>query len=165
MADMVLSRAWDGAAAAVAPSDPLPGWTKVFSSARPDGAKSNFLNTHGFLTSVNEEVVHGTPRRPGSGGRADIDGGAIVDADLRIWRRTVVVGTADPEDVRLAQEAMWRGIRSPGLSCNYWDAVDDYATAGHPGGPMLELRDAGSGRAELPHRPPRAEDARGCASQ
>src|SRR4051812_19603433 len=86
---------------------------------RASGATPNFLNYHGFpatiCTSVNDEVVHGIPgsRVLQTGDLISIDCGAIVDGWHSDSARTVIVGAADPEDVRLSEvteEAMWRGI-------------------------------------------------------
>ena len=183
-AGLVLSRALDAAVAAAAPGVTTARLDDVFAAVLQDaGAKSNFLGYHGFpatiCTSVNEEVVHGIPggRVLADGDIISIDGGAIVDGWHSDSARTVIVGTADPEDVRLSEvteEAMWRGIAALATGKFVGDignAVDDYVSS-VPGkplgiledyvGPRNRLRDAhGPGRAELPHRPPRAEDPPG----
>ena len=186
-AGLVLSRALDAAVAAAAPGKTTKELDAVFAAVLKDaGATSNFLGYHGFpatiCTSVNEEVVHGIPggRVLQDGDILSIDGGAIVDGWHSDSARTVIVGTADPEDQRLSdvtEAAMWHGIAALATGKFVGDignAVDDYVSsvpgqaAGHPRGlrgPRDRLRDAhGPGRAELPHQPPRAQDpARGCA--
>ena len=119
-AGLVLSRALDAAAAAAAPGATTKHLDDIFPAVRSDaGAKSNFLGYHGFpatiCTSVNDEVVHGIPggRVLQDGDIISIDGGAIVNGWHSDSARTVIVGTADPEDQRLSdvtQAAMWRGI-------------------------------------------------------
>ena len=114
----------------------------VFAAVLIDaGAKSNFLGYHGFpatiCTSVNEEVVHGIPgdRVLQDGDIISIDGGAIVDGWHSDSARTVIVGTADPEDQRLSdvtQAAMWRGIAALAKGKFVGDignAVDDYVSS------------------------------------
>ncbi len=119
-AGLVLSRALDAAVAAAVPGVTTKHLDDVFAAVLNEaGAKSNFLGYHGFpatiCTSVNEEVVHGIPgsRVLNDGDIISIDGGAIVDGWHSDSARTVIVGTADPEDQRLSdvtQAAMWRGI-------------------------------------------------------
>ena len=116
------------------------------------GAKSNFLGYHGFpatiCTSVNEEVVHGIPggRVLQDGDIISIDGGAIVDGWHSDSARTVIVGTADPEDQRLSEvteAAMWRGIAALATGKFVGDignAVDDYVSS-VPGKPLGILED------------------------
>ena len=105
-AGLVLSRALDAAVAAAAPGVTTARLDDVFAAVLQDaGAKSNFLGYHGFpatiCTSVNEEVVHGIPggRVLQDGDIISIDGGAIVDGWHSDSARTVIVGTADPEDL------------------------------------------------------------------
>ena len=60
-----------------------------------NGAKSNFLNYHGFpaviCASVNDEIVHGIPNdRPiEDGDVVSIDFGAIIEGWLA-WRRSIL---------------------------------------------------------------------------
>ena len=107
-AGLVLSRALDAAVAAAAPGVTTKQLDDVFAGVLLEaGAKSNFLGYHGFpasiCTSVNEEVVHGIPgsRVLRDGDIISIDGGAIVDGWHSDSARTVIVGTADPEDQRI----------------------------------------------------------------
>ncbi|SDD74237.1 type I methionyl aminopeptidase [Auraticoccus monumenti] len=90
------------------------------------GATSNFLHygadrqgrggfTGVVCLSVNEEVVHGVPgdRVLAEGDLLSIDCGAVVDGWHADAARTVLVGEAPPELVRLSEatrRAMWAGI-------------------------------------------------------
>ena len=83
------------------------------------GARSSFLGYQGFpattCISINDEVVHGIPgeRVVRDGDVVSIDCGAIVDGWHGDSAITVVVGNADPLDVRLSavtEDAMWAGI-------------------------------------------------------
>jgi methionyl aminopeptidase len=152
-AGLVLSRALDAAVAAAAPGVTTARLDEVFAAVLQEaGAKSNFLGYHGFpatiCTSVNEEVVHGIPgnRVLQDGDIISIDGGAIVDGWHSDSARTVIVGTADPEDVRLSEVtegAMWRGIAALATGKfvgDIGDAVDDYVSS-VPGKPLGILED------------------------
>ena len=151
-AGLVLSRALDAAVAAAAPGVSTARLDEVFAAVLQDaGAKSNFLGYHGFpatiCTSVNEEVVHGIPgsRVLQDGDIISIDGGAIVDGWHSDSARTVIVGAADPEDVRLSEvteAAMWRGIAALATGKFVGDignAVDDYVSS-VPGKPLASWR-------------------------
>ncbi|PFG36344.1 methionine aminopeptidase type I [Flavimobilis soli] len=83
------------------------------------GARSSFLGYQGYpattCISVNDEVVHGIPgdRLIQDGDIVSIDCGAIVDGWHGDSAVTVLVGEADPADLRLSavtEEAMWAGI-------------------------------------------------------
>ncbi|SDI71953.1 type I methionyl aminopeptidase [Arthrobacter cupressi] len=152
-AGLVLSRALDAAVAAAKPGVSTRELDAVFAAVLNEaGAKSNFLGYHGFpatiCTSVNEEVVHGIPgdRVLQDGDIISIDGGAIVDGWHSDSARTVIVGTADPEDQRLSdvtEEAMWRGIA--GLAKGKFvgdigNAIDDFVSS-VPGKPLGILED------------------------
>lgn len=152
-AGLVLSRALDAAVAAAKQGVSTRELDAVFAAVLNDaGAKSNFLGYHGFpatiCTSVNEEVVHGIPgdRVLQDGDIISIDGGAIVDGWHSDSARTVIVGTADPEDQRLSdvtEEAMWRGIAALAKGKFVGDignAIDDYVSA-VPGKPLGILED------------------------
>ncbi|WP_394939449.1 type I methionyl aminopeptidase [Psychromicrobium sp. YIM B11713] len=104
------------------------------------GATSNFLGYYGYpatiCTSVNEQVVHGIPndRKLQDGDLVSIDGGAIVGGWHADSARTVIVGTADPADLKLSkltEAAMWRGIAAMATASRVGeigDAIDDYVT-------------------------------------
>ncbi|OFI37485.1 type I methionyl aminopeptidase [Arthrobacter sp. SW1] len=152
-AGLVLSRALDAAVAAAKPGVSTRELDAVFAAVLNDaGAKSNFLGYHGFpatiCTSVNEEVVHGIPgdRVLQDGDIISIDGGAIVDGWHSDSARTVIVGTADPEDQRLSdvtEEAMWRGIAALAKGKFVGDignAIDDFVSS-VPGQPLGILED------------------------
>ena len=119
-AGLVLAEALDEAVAAAQIGVTTAHLDAVFAAVlERHGATSNFLGYHGFpatiCASVNEEVVHGFPSEYvlKDGDVLKIDGGAIVDGWHADSARTVIVGTADPEDQRLSditEEAMWRGI-------------------------------------------------------
>jgi methionyl aminopeptidase len=83
------------------------------------GAKSNFLNYHGFpaviCTSPNEVIVHGIPGpyRLEEGDIVSIDAGAIIDGWHGDAARTVPVGRISEEAARLievTERALWKGI-------------------------------------------------------
>ncbi|WP_400158590.1 type I methionyl aminopeptidase [Arthrobacter sp. BPSS-3] len=166
-AGLVLSRALDAAVAAAVPGVTTKDLDAVFAGVLKDaGATSNFLGYHGFpatiCTSVNEEVVHGIPgdRVLNDGDIISIDGGAIVDGWHSDSARTVIVGTADPEDQRLSdvtEEAMWRGIAALAKGKFVGDignAVDDYVSS-VPGKPLGILEDyVGHGIGSAMHMPP-----------
>jgi len=85
------------------------------------GAKSAFLGYHGFpatlCASVNDEVVHGIPgkRVLQDGDIIGLDFGAIVDGYYGDAARTVAVGTASPEALRLmkvTEESLHRAIQT-----------------------------------------------------
>ncbi len=152
-AGLVLSRALDAAVAAAAPGKTTKDLDAVFAAVLKDaGATSNFLGYHGFpatiCTSVNEEVVHGIPgdRVLRDGDILSIDGGAILGGWHSDSARTVIVGTADPEDQRLSdvtQAAMWRGIAALASGTHVGDigaAIDDYVSS-VPGKPLGILED------------------------
>lgn len=116
------------------------------------GATSNFLGYYDYpatvCTSVNEEVVHGIPggRVLQDGDIISIDGGAVVRGWHSDSARTVIVGTADPEDQRLSdvtENAMWHGIAAAAKGKFVGDigaAVDDYVSS-VPGKPLGILED------------------------
>ncbi len=116
------------------------------------GATSNFLGYYDYpatvCTSVNEEVVHGIPggRVLQDGDIISIDGGAVVRGWHSDSARTVIVGTADPEDQRLSdvtEDAMWHGIAAAAKGKFVGDigaAVDDYVSS-VPGKPLGILED------------------------
>jgi methionyl aminopeptidase len=89
-------------------------------SIRGEGATPSFLGYRGFpahiCTSVNEEVVHGIPRRDkvlNEGDVLSIDCGAIVDGWHGDSAITVGVGEIKPayaEMMRVCEESMWAGF-------------------------------------------------------
>ena len=83
------------------------------------GAKSNFLNYHGFpaviCTSPNSVIVHGIPGayRLEEGDIVSIDAGAIIDGWHGDAARTVPVGEISAAAKRLievTERALWAGI-------------------------------------------------------
>ncbi len=83
------------------------------------GAKSNFLNYHGFpaviCTSPNEVIVHGIPSTYAlrDGDIVSIDAGAIIEGWHGDAARTVPVGDISAEARRLieiTERALWAGI-------------------------------------------------------
>lgn len=130
------------------------------------GAKSNFKGYHGFpatiCASVNAEVVHGFPSEYvlKDGDVLKIDGGAIVDGWHADSARTVILGTADPEDQRLSditREAMWRGIAALAKARfvgQIGEAIDDFVSS-VPGAPLGILEDyVGHGIGSEMHQAP-----------
>jgi methionyl aminopeptidase len=84
------------------------------------GAKSNFLNYHGFpaviCTSPNNVIVHGIPGsyRLEEGDILSIDCGAIVEGYHADAARTVPVGKVTDEAQRLietTEKSLWAGIQ------------------------------------------------------
>lgn len=133
---------------------------------REAGATSNFLGYHGFpksiCTSVNHEVVHGIPGgyTLQDGDILSIDGGAVVDGWHSDSARTVIVGSARAEDVRLSEAteaAMWRGIAALASAKFVGDigaAIDDYVS-GLPGKRLGILQDyVGHGIGTQMHQAP-----------
>lgn len=83
------------------------------------GAKSNFLNYHGFpaviCTSPNDMIVHGIPGdyRLKDGDILSIDAGAIVDGYHGDAAFTMAIGEITPEAeklIRVTDESLWAGI-------------------------------------------------------
>jgi methionyl aminopeptidase len=83
------------------------------------GAKSNFLNYHGFpaviCTSPNDVIVHGIPGayRLEEGDILSIDAGAIIEGWHGDAARTVPVGKISAEAKRLievTERSLWAGI-------------------------------------------------------
>ncbi|AUZ87730.1 type I methionyl aminopeptidase [Arthrobacter agilis] len=141
-AGLVLSEALDRTVAAAAIGVTTAQLNEVFEGVlREKGATSNFLGYHGFpasiCTSVNHEVVHGIPGgyTLQDGDILSIDGGAVVRGWHSDSARTVIVGSARPEDVRLSdvtEEAMWRGIAALASARFVGDigaAIDDYVSS------------------------------------
>jgi methionyl aminopeptidase len=84
------------------------------------GAKSNFLNYHGYpaviCTSPNDVIVHGIPGgyRLAEGDLISIDCGAIVDGWHGDAARTIPVGEISEEArklIRVTEESLWAGIQ------------------------------------------------------
>ncbi len=141
-AGLVLAKALDQAVAAARVGVTTARLNEVFEGVlREEGATSNFLGYHGFpasiCTSVNHEVVHGIPGHYvlQDGDIISIDGGAVVRGWHSDSARTVIVGTARSEDVRLSEvteEAMWRGIAALASARFIGDigaAIDDYVSS------------------------------------
>jgi methionyl aminopeptidase len=105
------------------------------------GAKSNFLNYHGFpaviCTSPNEVIVHGIPGsyRLEDGDIVSIDAGAIIEGWHGDAARTVPVGEISKEAARLievTERALWKGIDQMQNGNRLFDiggAVQDVAEA------------------------------------
>ncbi|GAA1498262.1 type I methionyl aminopeptidase [Paeniglutamicibacter kerguelensis] len=166
-AGLVLAEALDEAVAAAQIGATTAHIDSVFASVlERHGAKSNFKGYHGFpatiCASVNEEVVHGFPSEYvlKDGDVLKIDGGAIIDGWHADSARTVILGTADPEDQRLSdvtQEAMWRGIAALAdarFVGQIGDAIDDFVSS-VPGAPLGILEDyVGHGIGSEMHQAP-----------
>ena len=166
-AGLVLIKALDAAVEAARPGVTTAELDKVFAAVLAEaGATSNFLGYYGFpatiCTSVNEEVVHGIPgsRVLRDGDIISIDGGAVVNGWHSDSARTVIVGTADPEDQRLSdvtENAMWHGIAAAAKGRFVGDigaAVDDYVSS-VPGKPLGILEDyVGHGIGSEMHQAP-----------
>lgn len=118
------------------------------------GGTSNFRLEDDYpavtCISVNDEVVHGIPgeRVVRAGDVVSVDGGAILDGWNGDSAITVVVGPADPEDVRLSEvtrESMWAGIAAIATGKRIVDigvAVEQYV-ASAPGAPLQLLEGYG----------------------
>jgi methionyl aminopeptidase len=103
-----------------------------------NGAKSNFLNYHGFpaviCASINDEIVHGIPNdRPiEDGDIVSIDFGAIIEGWHGDAAFSVIAGTKSVDDQKLldtCEESMWQGIAAGKLGANLTDisfAIEDY---------------------------------------
>ena len=166
-AGLVLAEALDEAVAAAQIGVTTAHLDEVFAAVlERHGATSNFKGYHDFpaniCASVNDEVVHGFPSEYvlKDGDVLKIDGGAIIDGWHADSARTVIVGTADPEDQRLSditQEAMWRGIAALAEARfvgQIGDAIDDFVSA-VPGKPLGILEDyVGHGIGSEMHQAP-----------
>lgn len=166
-AGLVLAEALDEAVAAAQIGVTTAHVDSVFASVlERHNAKSNFKGYHGFpatiCASVNEEVVHGFPSDYvlKDGDVLKIDGGAIIDGWHADSARTVIMGTADPEDQRLSditQEAMWRGIAALAEARfvgQIGNAIDDFVSS-VPGAPLGILEDyVGHGIGSEMHQAP-----------
>ncbi len=125
-AGLVVGRTLDKLCAAVAPGVSTAELDELAESAiRGEGAIPSFLGYRGFpgtiCTSVNEEVVHGIPRRTKvlrEGDVVSIDCGAIVDGYHGDAAVTVPVGQVAPqlrELLAVCEESMWRGFAAARL--------------------------------------------------
>jgi methionyl aminopeptidase len=166
-AGLVLIRALDAAVESAVEGATTADVDAVFAAVLKEaGATSNFLGYHGYpatvCVSVNEEVVHGIPgkRILKDGDILSIDGGAVVNGWHSDSARTVIVGTADPEDQRLSdvtEQAMWHGIAAAAKGRFVGDigaAIDDYVS-GVPGKPLGILEDyVGHGIGTQMHQAP-----------
>ncbi|GHD04535.1 type I methionyl aminopeptidase [Zhihengliuella salsuginis] len=166
-AGLVLAEALDTTVAAAKVGMTTKELDEVFESViTKHGTTSNFKGYHGFpatiCASVNEEVVHGIPgdRVLEDGDVLKIDGGCIVDGWHADSARTVIVGTADPEDQRLSdvtEEAMWAGIAALAEARfvgQIGEAIDDFVS-GREGKRLGILEDyVGHGIGSEMHMPP-----------
>ena len=105
------------------------------------GAKSNFLNYHGFpavmCTSPNNVIVHGIPGsyRLRDGDILSIDCGAIIEGYHGDAARTIPIGDVAPDVQRLidvTEKSLWAGISEVRAGNRLFDiggAVQDVAEA------------------------------------
>lgn len=120
-AGLVVQSALEQMRAAVAPGVTTQDLDDIAARViRDAGAKPNFLHYRGFpahiCASVNEEIVHGIPRRSKvlkEGDVLSIDCGAIVDGWHGDSAITVGVGEVDPAYeamMRACESSMWAGL-------------------------------------------------------
>lgn len=152
-AGLVLAEALDTAVAAAQIGTTTAELDRLFEAVLDKhGAKSNFKGYYGFpatiCASVNDQVVHGFPSDYvlADGDLLKIDGGAIIEGWHADSARTVIIGTADPEDQRLSdttQQAMWRGIAALANARfvgEIGEAIDDFVSSVE-GAPLGILED------------------------
>jgi methionine aminopeptidase, type I len=152
-AGLVLAEALDTAVAAAQIGTTTAELDSLFEAVLDKhGAKSNFKGYYGFpatiCASVNDQVVHGFPSdyALADGDVLKIDGGAIIEGWHADSARTVIIGTADPEDQRLSdttQQAMWRGIAALANARfvgEIGEAIDDFVSSVE-GAPLGILED------------------------
>lgn len=152
-AGLVLAEALDTAVAAAQIGTTTAELDRLFEAVLDKhGAKSNFKGYYGFpatiCASVNDQVVHGFPSDYvlADGDLLKIDGGAIIEGWHADSARTVIIGTADPEDQRLSdttQQAMWRGIAALANARfvgEIGEAIDDFVSS-VDGAPLGILED------------------------
>ncbi len=105
------------------------------------GVVSNFLDYDGYpasiCTSVNEEVVHGIPRKDRilkEGDIITVDAGVIYKGYNSDAARTFCVGKVAPEVLRLvdaARDSFFEGIKKAHAGTHLYEisnAIDDYIT-------------------------------------
>jgi len=153
-AGLVVARALERVRAAVAPGVSTRDLDAVAEeSIRSDGAVPSFLGYHGFpatiCASVNEQVVHGIPRRDQvlrEGDLASIDCGAVLAGWHGDAAITVGVGETDPEHLRMArvcEDAMWAGFAAARVGGRLGDISHAVETtvraAGRTGGPAYGI--------------------------
>lgn len=105
------------------------------------GCKPNFLNYGGFpasiCVSVNEEVVHGIPKKDRiltDGDIVSLDAGLIYKGYHSDAARTYAVGQVTPEVQQLldvTRQSFFEGIKFAKAGCHLFDisaAIDDYVS-------------------------------------
>ncbi len=108
---------------------------------REFGCKPNFLNYGGFpasiCVSVNEEVVHGIPRKERilkEGDIVSLDAGLIYKGYHSDAARTYAVGQISPEVQQLldvTKQSFFEGIKYAKAGCHLFDisaAIDEYVS-------------------------------------
>jgi methionyl aminopeptidase len=133
---------------------------------KKQGAKSNFLNYHGYpaviCASVNDEIVHGIPnqRKLQAGDVLSIDFGAIINGWHGDSAFTVIVGdTGTPSEkamVATCEASMWAGIAAAKVGGRLTDishAIESYINKQGNYGILREFGGHGIGVAmhEEPH--------------
>ncbi len=133
---------------------------------KKNGAKSNFLNYHGYpaviCASVNDEIVHGIPnqRKLEEGDILSIDFGAIINGWHGDSAFTVAVGQVRSNEeaklIQVCEDSMWHGIAAATVGGRLTDishAIESYINSQGTYGILREYGGHGIGTAmhEDPH--------------
>lgn len=165
VAGLVVGRTLEKLRAAVRPGITTQDLDEIAEAAiRGEGAIPSFLGYNGFpasiCASVNEEVVHGIPRRNKKLAEGDIiaiDCGAIVDGWHGDAAISVPVGQVDPillEMIKVCDDSMWAGLAAAQLGGKLTDISHAVENVIAPAGFGIVDHYGGHGIGTEMHQPP-----------